>query len=776
METPLETCQVLNAHDGDTMKTIVPYIGKFKFELQGFKDKDSFCIADLDGEDVILGMLWNLKVDSAIYSMKKVEFTHKGKKYEIQAGVSGDTIPMKIFLINFPPERPEDHNIDIIPGSSPPNIAPYRKKNGTFSMCIDYRALNKITVKNRFPIPRIDDILDRLEGSKIFSRIDLKSGYHQIRVIPQDTHKTAFRTSLVYNILVIPFGLTNAPATFNRMMERIFRDHRQYVDTFFDDILVFSKNEEEHRQHLEIVLHLLQQNQLLVNGKKSEFFMHEINYLGHVISSKGIQMDFEKIKGKPDEDGFKTRRKEPQGKQFSAKGNVTSRLTVPPFKKKPFAGSKLFAGNMPFNTKNRHNAENQRFRPPSFSGQRQGFKRHFTGKTIEERKALRDAKKCYNREEEGHIANECPQRNSQNKDDKSDRKGKKPKPSAGLVPDLVGDQQNVDATELCRAWGKVRDQEVLVFFDPGTRANFISPELASKLGICAEEMGMTGEAGLACPGHSEVVTPILGKLRLHIQSYVDAEEFHILPFQDCHVLLGNPAQWEHYLPLIEFAYNTTIHSSTGKAPYEIVEGARKPPPMVKKAQEKQKKAADKHRRPLHFKEGDWVLLRFEKARLRKQKGKEKFYLKLRMRFYGPFQISDVSYRFFLLASWKIHNAFHVSLLRQFVDQLEDSPQPEVDELDEVLQLEQILAHKERRQGGRVVLRYLVKFKNYSAMDSKWMEEADLANTRQILELYLEAFSLQLTIVGARTGISQEIWSMTRCSRGESTPTPLSQIG
>ncbi|MCO5601235.1 hypothetical protein L7F22_055354 [Adiantum nelumboides] len=292
METPLETRQALNAHDGDTMKTVLLYIGKLKFELQGFKNEDSFCIADLDGEDVILGMPWNHKVDSTIYSMKKkVEFTRKGKKHEIQAGVSGDTIPM------LPPERPEDHYIDIIPGSFPPNIALYRKKDGTFRMCMDYRALNKITVKNRFPIPRIDDILDRLEDSKIFSRIDLKSGYHQIRVIPQDTHKTAFRTSFgLHESLVILVGLTNAPATFNRMMERIFRDHRQYVGTFFDDILVFSKNEEEHRQHLEIVLQLLCQNQLLVNGKKSEFFMHEINYLGHVISSKDIQMDFEKIK------------------------------------------------------------------------------------------------------------------------------------------------------------------------------------------------------------------------------------------------------------------------------------------------------------------------------------------------------------------------------------------------------------------------------------------------------------------------------------------------
>ncbi|MCO5594938.1 hypothetical protein L7F22_048973 [Adiantum nelumboides] len=170
----------------------------------------------------------------------------------------------------------------------------------------------------------------------------------------------------------------------------------------------------------------------------------------------------------------------------------------------------------------------------SFSGQRQGQKRHFSGKTFEERKALRDAKKCYICEG-GHFANECPQRNSQDKDDKSDRKGKRPKPSARLVPHLVGDQQNV---ELCRAWGKVRDQQVLIFFDPRAHANFISTELASKLGIRAEEMGMTGEAGLACLGHTEPITPILGKLWLHIQSYVNAKEFHIMPLQNCDVLLA----------------------------------------------------------------------------------------------------------------------------------------------------------------------------------------------------------------------------------------------
>ncbi|MCO5560907.1 hypothetical protein L7F22_014527 [Adiantum nelumboides] len=186
-----------------------------------------------------------------------------------------------------------------------------------------------------------------------------------------------------------------------------------------------------------------------------------------------------------------------------------------------------------------------------------------------------------------------------------------------------------------------------------------------------------------------------------------------------------------YLPLVEYAYNNTVHSSTGKAPFEIVEGGKKVPPILhtkdkifeadkyvqdmdemykkvkvalEKTQAKQKKAADRHCREVAFSLGDWVLLRFEKARLKKMKGKERLFPKLNMRYYGPFQvcdiISDVAYRLKLPESWKIHNAFHVSLLRPYVgDVPEDMPaedQPEVEELDEILVPEQILAHKEEK--------------------------------------------------------------------------------
>ncbi|MCO5600263.1 hypothetical protein L7F22_054373 [Adiantum nelumboides] len=171
--------------------------------------------------------------------------------------------------------------------------------------------------------------------------------------------------------------------------------------------------------------------------------------------------------------------------------------------------------------------------------------------------------------------------------------------------------------------------------------------------------------------------------------------------------------------------------------------------MGKKSQERQKKAADRDRRDLKLKENDWVLLRFEKARLRKKKGKERLFSKLSMRYYGPFQITerinDVSFRLRLPDTSKIHNAFHVSLLKPFrgdvPDDGEPHEQPKVEENEEILVLEQILAHNDMKTKGKVRRRFLVKFKNYPALDAKWMEEEDLADTPQIVKLYLEAFGL-----------------------------------
>ncbi|GBG86706.1 hypothetical protein CBR_g41770 [Chara braunii] len=171
------------------------------------------------------------------------------------------------------------------------------KKGGTLRMCIDYRGLNAITVKNAEPLPRIDDLLDRVKGCKYYSKIDLKSGYHQIAIRPEDQHKTAFQTRYgLYEFVVVPFGLCNAPGTFQHAMNRIFHDHLdKFVVVYLDDILIFSKSAEEHAQHVETVLSLLRQHKYKVNLEKCEFGRTKILYLGHEVPAEGIRPEDAKV-------------------------------------------------------------------------------------------------------------------------------------------------------------------------------------------------------------------------------------------------------------------------------------------------------------------------------------------------------------------------------------------------------------------------------------------------------------------------------------------------
>ncbi|KAL5803342.1 hypothetical protein ACOSQ4_031647 [Xanthoceras sorbifolium] len=172
-----------------------------------------------------------------------------------------------------------------------------RKKDDTWKFCTDYRALNEATVKDRFPIPTVDEMLEELHGASIFTKLDLRAGYHQIRMKEQDVHKTAFRThSGLYEYLVMPFGLCNAPSTFQATMNEIFRLHlRKFVLVFFDDILVYSRTMEEHLSHLEIVLEILGQHQFYIKMSKCEFVKEELEYLGHFISMNGVRVNPWKI-------------------------------------------------------------------------------------------------------------------------------------------------------------------------------------------------------------------------------------------------------------------------------------------------------------------------------------------------------------------------------------------------------------------------------------------------------------------------------------------------
>jgi hypothetical protein len=190
-----------------------------------------------------------------------------------------------------------------------PSVSPYsspailvKKKDGSWRLCIDYRKLNKLTVKNKYLIPIIEDLLDELYGAKIFSKIDLRSGYHQIRTHPKDIPKTTFSTHQGhFEYMVMPFGLTNAPAIFQNLMNQLLHKYlRKFILVFFDDILLYSKTEQEHQEHLQTVLEVLRKNQLFVKKSKCVFVQPQVEYLGHIISGNEVSTDPNKIQAVKD--------------------------------------------------------------------------------------------------------------------------------------------------------------------------------------------------------------------------------------------------------------------------------------------------------------------------------------------------------------------------------------------------------------------------------------------------------------------------------------------
>ncbi|KAK9049844.1 hypothetical protein SSX86_031187 [Deinandra increscens subsp. villosa] len=237
-------------------------------------------------------------------------------------------------LPGMPPDRDVEFRIDLIPNAQPVARAPYRlappelqelntqiqelldkgfirpsispwgapvlfvkKKDGSMRMCIDYRELNKLTVKNRYPLPRIDDLFDQLQGAKWFSKIDLRSGYHQLKVKEEDIPKTAFRTRYGhYEFYVMSFGLTNAPAAFMDLMNRVCKPMLdKSVIVFIDDILIYSRSEAEHAKHLREILERLRVEKLYAKFSKCAFWLREVQFLGHVIGSEGIKVDPAKV-------------------------------------------------------------------------------------------------------------------------------------------------------------------------------------------------------------------------------------------------------------------------------------------------------------------------------------------------------------------------------------------------------------------------------------------------------------------------------------------------
>ncbi|GJS32854.1 putative reverse transcriptase domain-containing protein [Tanacetum coccineum] len=285
--------------------------------------------------DVIIGMDWLVKHDAVIVCGEKVVRIPYGNKTLTDVPVIRD-FP-KVFLDDFPglpPPRQVDFRIDLVPGATCVARAPYRlapsemrelsvqlqellkkgficlisspwgalvlfvkKKDGSFRMCIDYHKLNKLTVKNLYPLPRINDLFDQLQGSSVYSKIDLRSGYHQLRIKEEDIPTTAFRTRYGHSeFQVMSFRLTNAPAVFMDLMNRVCKPYLdKFVIVFINDILVYSKDEEEHGKHLKIILELLKKERLYAKFLKCDFWLDLVQFLGNVIDRNGVHVDPAKI-------------------------------------------------------------------------------------------------------------------------------------------------------------------------------------------------------------------------------------------------------------------------------------------------------------------------------------------------------------------------------------------------------------------------------------------------------------------------------------------------
>jgi hypothetical protein len=310
--------------------------------------------------DLILGMSWLRKAKTIIHCAKgTIELTSsKGERFEVEITVTASTRPtiflvdgkfvgrnirvvrdfLDVFpeeLLRMPPDREVEFVIDLLPGTAPISKRPYRmsvedlkelkkqltelqeagyirpssspwgalvlfvqKKDGSQRMCVDYRSLNDVTVKNKYLLPRIDDLFYQMRGARVFSKIDLRSDYHQMKIRPSDIPKTAFSTRYgLYEFTVMSFGLTNAPAYFMNIMNKVFMEYLdRFVVVFIDNILIYSKSDSDREEHLRLVLQKLRDNQLYAKYNKCEFWINEVPFLGHVNSNGGISVDFAKVK------------------------------------------------------------------------------------------------------------------------------------------------------------------------------------------------------------------------------------------------------------------------------------------------------------------------------------------------------------------------------------------------------------------------------------------------------------------------------------------------
>ncbi|GJP72592.1 hypothetical protein CLOP_g3324, partial [Closterium sp. NIES-67] len=783
----------------------------------------------------------------------------------------------------LPPYRTHQHEIVEEPGSKPTFRAPYRlspteltdmkkqieyllakglirpstsaygapvlftpKPDGSLRMCIDYRALNKQTIKNKYPIPRIDDLLDQLRGATVFSKLDLRSGYWQIRMADNSIHKTAFRTRYgSYEYLVMPFGLTNAPATFQAEMNHILRPLLdECVVVYLDDILIYSRDMKQHVEHLRRVFEILRRERFYVKLSKSEFALEKVQFLGHMVSAQGVHVDPKKIEAVRT---WKTPENVKELQQFLGFANYYNRF-VPQYAKIAAPLTNLLKKNTPYKWEPKHqeaveqlkqaltsapvlilpdperdyvieaDASNQAVGAVLMQDQGNGLQPiAYLSKKLHGAEQLPDTRQrgpCHQKRHllqwDSDIAyrkgstriwvpNYPPLRQllleeyhdvlyaghfGSNKTltsiakhyywphmaddvqkfvtscDSCQRMKSSKQKKAGLLQPLPVPEQPWQVVSLDFITGlpptTSSHDAILVVIDKFSKMRHFIPthttarteetaqlfvrHIISQHGIPTTLIS-DRDPKFTSKFWKELMSLLGTKLAMssayHPQTDGQTERLNQIVEQLLRAACKDDiSKWDLHLPVLEFAYNNATHAATGQTPFFLCYGRHPLTPQkpttsatVQPAhdfittmhqlwdrthkrlldiQQQQKRQADRHRNDHTITVGD--------------------------------QVTPVTFRLRLPATWKIHNAFHVQLLKPyqdpntiFVGRQPPPPPPVLVQNEPEYEVESVLAHRRRRNG---TVELLIRWKGYDPSEDSWVPESDMGNSRHPLHDYL----------------------------------------
>ncbi|XP_041025395.1 uncharacterized protein LOC121265796 [Juglans microcarpa x Juglans regia] len=619
-------------------------------------------------------------------------------------------------LSGLPPEWEVEFAIELAPGTTPLSKAPYRMAPSELAefkeqlqdlLDKDYKELNRVTIKNKYPLPRIDDLLDQLRGAQVFSKIDLRSGYHQLKIKAEDVPKTAFTTRYGhYEFLVMPFGLTNTPAVFIDLMNRVFHEFLdKFVVVFIDDILIYSKNKAEHEEHLRQILGTLKDKKLFAKLKKCEFWLKSIAFLGHVVSKDGISIDPGKI------EAIVNWTQPTNVHEELKKRLVTTPVLAVPSERGGFVvysdASRLGLGCVLM-----HLGKVIAYASRQLKTYEQNYPTHDL-----ELAAVVFALKIWRH----YLYGERCEIYTDHKSSKYFFTQKELNMRQRRWLELVKDydcninyhpgKANVVADALSRkpigpAVATLTTQPHLLMNLERAAIEVVTGDQQALIASLTVQPALIDRIKLAQKEDFEVAR-LVEEVEKGNKSEFSVSEDGVLRFRKRTIqiledmlracMLDFKGTWIRHLPSVEFAYNNSYQASIEMAPYEALYGRKcrsllywdevgerqiLGPEIIQKTTEKietirarmraaqcrQKSYADNRRRQLEFEVGNKVLLRIAPMRGVLRFGKKG---KLSPRFVGPFKILDrigpVAYRVALPpALLGVHDVFHVSMLRKYV--------------------------------------------------------------------------------------------------------------